>query len=664
MAGCGSRRCWFSCFSICGLLLLVLSGLLWVIVSPVIYDMVLVERYVYNEDSVNYPYWESNWRDEYVDPPANPEYEKFSVFNLTNMEAVRDTGERPHYVEIGPFTYRVNKTKFDIEFTEEGNQVSYRRFRSYHFEPSMSVMDDTTPITNINPAYFGTIEVGGSELIILQALVGPVVAKMIQDIRTTYIADLLNNDPEHWQTVCLQLDPDCETDEDMAYVQWGYYNLSDPTYQYGLNNEAIQVYNPELFPDRAEWSVFGYEEEWGKTEALNIPIASARKLLDGPMGLNTDANNMEPFTIACFGDDEEAMYENWGLTIEQCRKFVVQYTTTLSTTYSKRYMENEVIGKGSGLFITRSAKDMLFDAFDPILYIFSKDDPSARIFLNHTDIEHARATEKFWEIYTGMNDPDQVEQMIRWESQYNFSVWFPGQDPVPVEGHSGGGQFPLTKVDGTGKPPKYMDPVYVWSSDHGRAIWFDDHGEHAMYHGIDSHVVELRESTYEVSEQYQIPEGYRGFINATGINEGVPIYYCQPRFEWVDEFWVNQIDGITPGPHNETRTVFMVEPITGVAVGSDIRLQVNFYLQDKERYSIFYPNVSEEIMYPHCYVHQYGAIDEANSAFFRDSLFIYLDMVSILFIAGLAVGALLLVIGLIGIFASKPRATKDYERIN
>ncbi|XP_040273892.1 lysosome membrane protein 2 isoform X2 [Bufo bufo] len=75
----------------------------------------------------------NNW----VNPPP-PIYMQFYFFNVTNPLEVLD-GEKPVVDEIGPYTYREYRPKEDIEFLENGTEVSAVNPKTYIFEPDKSV---------------------------------------------------------------------------------------------------------------------------------------------------------------------------------------------------------------------------------------------------------------------------------------------------------------------------------------------------------------------------------------------------------------------------------------------------------------------------------------------------------------------------------------------
>ena len=76
-------------------------------------------------------------------------YERFWFFNVTNPRDVENFGAKPALEEIGPFTYRLVFNKTDVIFNQNGT-VSYREKKTWHFDPSKSVANESEIITTIN----------------------------------------------------------------------------------------------------------------------------------------------------------------------------------------------------------------------------------------------------------------------------------------------------------------------------------------------------------------------------------------------------------------------------------------------------------------------------------------------------------------------------------
>ncbi|XP_071972393.1 lysosome membrane protein 2 [Engystomops pustulosus] len=76
---------------------------------------------------------------DWTNPPP-PIYMQFYFFNVTNPMEVLN-GEKPVVDEIGPYTYREYRPKEDVEFLENGTEVSALSLKTYVFEREKSVGD-------------------------------------------------------------------------------------------------------------------------------------------------------------------------------------------------------------------------------------------------------------------------------------------------------------------------------------------------------------------------------------------------------------------------------------------------------------------------------------------------------------------------------------------
>jgi len=53
----------------------------------------------------------------------------------------------------------------------------------------------------------------------------------------------------------------------------------------------------------------------------------------------------------------------------------------------------------------------------------------------------------------------------------------------------------------------------------------------------------LAADTYAPSAEYSLSEGFEGFVNATAMNNGSPLFYCQPHFLFVRSSWYQHFAG-------------------------------------------------------------------------------------------------------------------------
>jgi len=128
---------------------------------------------------------------------AIPMYRKFYMWNLTNPSEFFE-GIKPVFDEVGPYTFREFTTKYHVNYSTNLEEVSYKQYSTYIFEPNLSDpscnLDDE--ITNINPAYLGVLEQAGSEAnlikVMFPTILSEVKALFEQEISIT-LNELLTN---------------------------------------------------------------------------------------------------------------------------------------------------------------------------------------------------------------------------------------------------------------------------------------------------------------------------------------------------------------------------------------------------------------------------------------------------------------------------------------
>lgn len=77
-------------------------------------------------------------------------YQSFTFFNLTNWNQVKAIGQKPRFVEVGPYVYRTIWTKSDINFMDEERLVSFAEKKQWIFQPHLSKGSEDDQIWTIN----------------------------------------------------------------------------------------------------------------------------------------------------------------------------------------------------------------------------------------------------------------------------------------------------------------------------------------------------------------------------------------------------------------------------------------------------------------------------------------------------------------------------------
>ncbi|KAM8828243.1 scavenger receptor class B member 1 isoform 3-T3 [Spinachia spinachia] len=125
--------------------LTVVSGLFFLIVGPMVMkDQVIKNTVIDPKNEMSYTMWK--------DVPV-PFFMSVYFFNVLNPEEVL-VGEKPMVEQRGPFVYRKRIQKDNITFHANGT-VSYREYRRFFFEPSMSSGNESEVVTIPNMLVLG-----------------------------------------------------------------------------------------------------------------------------------------------------------------------------------------------------------------------------------------------------------------------------------------------------------------------------------------------------------------------------------------------------------------------------------------------------------------------------------------------------------------------------
>ncbi|XP_068562463.1 scavenger receptor class B member 1 isoform X2 [Cebidichthys violaceus] len=125
--------------------LMVFFGTVLTFVGPIIIDDQVVKNTVIDpKNEMSYTMWK--------DVPV-PFFMSVYFFNVLNPKEILN-GEKPMVEQRGPFVYRKRIQKDNITFHANGT-VSYREYRRYFFEPSMSVGNESEVVTIPNMLVLG-----------------------------------------------------------------------------------------------------------------------------------------------------------------------------------------------------------------------------------------------------------------------------------------------------------------------------------------------------------------------------------------------------------------------------------------------------------------------------------------------------------------------------
>ncbi|CAH8823642.1 unnamed protein product [Trichobilharzia szidati] len=118
--------------------------------------------------SVVYPEWLQ---------PSIPVYIQFYLFNLTNPVEFQ-AGEKPRVEQLGPYTYRERRVKFNVSMVNEF--ISYREMKQYYFDKHLSNGTEMDVITGVNLAFVTIADKMNSMPLIVDRLI-EVIEKFLKD---------------------------------------------------------------------------------------------------------------------------------------------------------------------------------------------------------------------------------------------------------------------------------------------------------------------------------------------------------------------------------------------------------------------------------------------------------------------------------------------------
>ncbi|XP_045922936.1 scavenger receptor class B member 1 isoform X3 [Micropterus dolomieu] len=125
--------------------LTVFFGTVLAFVGPIIIDDQVVKNTVIDPDNdLSFTMWK--------DVPV-PFFMSVYFFNILNPQEIL-AGEKPMVEQRGPYVYRKHIQKDNITF-HPNNTVSYKEYRQYFFEPSMSVGNESDVVTLPNMLVLG-----------------------------------------------------------------------------------------------------------------------------------------------------------------------------------------------------------------------------------------------------------------------------------------------------------------------------------------------------------------------------------------------------------------------------------------------------------------------------------------------------------------------------
>ena len=111
---------------------LVIVGMAALLALPWILLTIIHSKLVLSPENESFDIWR--------DLPI-PMYQRFYFFNVTNPEEVQKLGHPPQLEQVGPFVYRLEVKKYDLNFTNSDRTVFFRENFTFHFDRELSADD-------------------------------------------------------------------------------------------------------------------------------------------------------------------------------------------------------------------------------------------------------------------------------------------------------------------------------------------------------------------------------------------------------------------------------------------------------------------------------------------------------------------------------------------
>eukprot|EP00755_Sulcionema_specki_P020545 Sspe_Gene.72187::Locus_43004_Transcript_1_1_Confidence_1.000_Length_3620::g.72187::m.72187 len=587
---------------------------------------------------------------------ATPRWRIFYVFNITNLDAVIQNGDKPVVVEVGPFRYRYYLHAHEASVINDGEQVRYIDFPEYEFVSEGSAYpDDNVMITTLNVPYYAlasslskTLNVGGEGELQLAA-------------PSVFVERLL-------QTVSAY------ADNDTAAHLWG--STSRIPFLYDSSNNYIYPFvvgfaeythnvsrTKTTMPLETAKALLA-KIRFGKTGEGAKPYVSLLMMLEGlhhcvtSAGLTTaevcDAQKSRPPPCASY-------YVMLGmLNVEvpglndpcvSMNLFGLLSEWSLSQMNILRFLSTDSDGVTHGLFTRRPARNIFFSVSDPI-YKQVTGDVFQGLFRNYPDHEEGkrRTQNEYTMVGTGKKDwrdsyrvyeEDNVQEVKYWRERFLVNRHYDRHVPKMGYGMSG--------------RPSAPDKVVLWNDLVWRDILFVNRGEETLK-GVVTHSFHLSNLTSAIDPGFS--NDVQGFINM-GPVYNFDMYLSPPHMAYAfGSPYREKLVGMEPDEdptwQKKTRHTISVniEPISGVVVGIDRRIQTNFLVGgiDGVQFGVSWPAMKdpEGIIMPVLWVDDHAVIRDDDAKDLERTLYVWLDFRQYFCLLSWIFGGMCFAIGLVG----------------
>jgi len=311
------------------------------------------------------------------------------------------------------------------------------------------------------------------------------------------------------------------------------------------------------------------------------------------------------FYVNCYNDEMwDYIEETWGLDYDHTITFVAYMLYTYDV-YATPYLEKLLFGAGAGLFPIRTVNDWIFDAKDPLMALANPVEPNAGNLIQNMTSPDDIYNYGNITTYTGLKN---ISQTASYKSYAGMSTIEPPfwNEPVPIEGCTEWGQFEpfLNERD--------VKDLYTFDSTYLRTLHLQRTGS-VEYRGVPMWRFMLSNDTLMPDPVYY--QTIPGFANSTSFHEFCPIFYSNPHWAGVEDYYADKVIGVKENRNYLTDySVIDVEPITGMVMHVNESLQVNVFLKaDYDHLNLYY-SPPLDTFYPIIIVYKESTLSKENAA--------------------------------------------------
>ncbi|KAK2832109.1 hypothetical protein Q7C36_015571 [Tachysurus vachellii] len=263
-----------------------------------------------------------------------------------------------------------------------------------------------------------------------------------------------------------------------------------------------------------------------------------------------------------------------------------------------------------------------------------------------------------YNVFTGKDDVSKVSTIDSWNNMQTLSYWNNNYCDM------------INGTDGSSFSP-FLDKntlLYFFSSDICRSVSAEFEGSVDLK-GITVYRYMLPSNTFAAPSDNPDNRCYcitnettrnctmAGVLDIRGC-KGAPVLISLPHFLHGSKELLELVDGLNPNPE-EHSTYLDVEPMTGFTLRFAKRLQINMMYGPSKDIKIL-NKVKENTIFPIVWLNETAALDDETAAMIKAELFSRIDTLETVQIVLISVGAVMLVLSVIGVCVEKRRSRLSY----